>query len=119
MIGGTILVLPLLGIVVGYMSVILITTVLTMVSGYTAYLIVKHLGNAHNISDAIMDHFDGNYKYAVAYNAFISVTFWSAIFGYFHLLILQIQGLFDIHSWVLPLGVFMLVFFLTLFLKKY
>lgn len=50
MIGGTILILPLIGVVVGYMSVILITTTLTLVSGYTAYLIVKHLGKASNIN---------------------------------------------------------------------
>ena len=79
MIGGSILILPLLGIVVGYMSIIMITTVLTMVSGYTAYLIVKHLGNASNINEAILDHFDGNKKFSVFYNFFISISFWSAI----------------------------------------
>lgn len=119
MIGGTILVLPLLGVVVGYMSVILITILLTMVSGYTAYLIVKHLGNADNINTAILDHFQGNHNYSVFYNFFISITFWSSIFGYFHLLVLQIKGLFDIHSETLPLGVFVIVFFITLVLKKY
>lgn len=49
MIGGTILILPLLGIVVGYMSVIFITLILSMISGYTAYLIVKHLGTIYNL----------------------------------------------------------------------
>jgi hypothetical protein len=119
MIGGTILVLPLLGILVGYMSVIMITAFLSIVSGYTAYLIVKHLGKASNINEAILDHFDGNHKYSVFYNLFISITFWSAIFGYFHLLVLQVRGLFDVYSWVLPFGVFLTVFLITLGLKKY
>lgn len=119
MIGGTILVLPLLGIVVGYVSVIAITALLSVVSGYTAYLIVKHLGKASNINEAILDHFDGNHNYSVFYNIFISFTFWSSIFGYFHLLVLQIIGLFDVHDKMLPLGVFLLVFVITLGLKKY
>jgi len=50
MIGGTILVLPLLGITVGYVSVIFITIFLTIVCGYTAYLITKHLGKAKTIN---------------------------------------------------------------------
>jgi hypothetical protein len=50
MIGGSILVLPLKGIEIGYMGVILVTAFLTIISGYTAFLIIKHLGQAKTIN---------------------------------------------------------------------
>jgi hypothetical protein len=109
----------IVGIVVGYMSVVFITVVIAMISGYTAFLIVKHLGTAPNIKEAILDHFDGDKRFAIAYNAFISLTFFPVFFGYFHLLVLQLKGLFHIDSWILPLSVFILLFVLTLFLKNY
>lgn len=45
MIGGSILVLPLQGVTVGYGGVIAITLFLALICGYTAFLILKHLGN--------------------------------------------------------------------------
>jgi hypothetical protein len=50
MIGGSILVLPLQGIIVGYGGVIVITILLAMICGYTAFLILKHLGKAKTIN---------------------------------------------------------------------
>ena len=46
MVGNTILILPLQGLIVGYMGVIIVTTILGIISGYTAYLVIKHLGKA-------------------------------------------------------------------------
>ena len=53
MIGGSILVLPLQGVTVGYGGVISITLFLALICGYTAYLILKHLGRAKTINEAI------------------------------------------------------------------
>lgn len=53
MIGGSILVLPLQGVVVGYGGVTIITVFLGLICGYTAFLILKHLGKAKTINEAI------------------------------------------------------------------
>jgi amino acid permease len=50
MVGNTILILPLQGLIVGYMGVIIVTTILGIISGYTAYLVIKHLGKAYTIN---------------------------------------------------------------------
>lgn len=53
MIGGSILVLPLQGVIVGYDGVIVVTLFLALICGYTAYLILKHLERAKTINEAI------------------------------------------------------------------
>jgi amino acid permease len=60
MIGGTILVLPILGLRAGYISILLICAVMGAISCYTAYLIILHLGKASNIKESILNHFDQN-----------------------------------------------------------
>jgi hypothetical protein len=46
MIGGTILVLPIIGLTTGYISSLPVCLLMGAVSCYTAYLIVLHLGKA-------------------------------------------------------------------------
>ncbi len=53
MIGGSILVLPLQGVTVGYVGIIMITLFLSLICGYTAFLILKHLGKSKTINEAI------------------------------------------------------------------
>lgn len=49
MIGGTILVLPLLGINTGYLLIPCVSLLYGSISFYTCYLIVHHLGECKNI----------------------------------------------------------------------
>lgn len=119
MIGGSILVLPLQGVIVGYGGVILVTLFLSVVCGYTAVLILKHLGKAKTINEAIEDHFQGDKRYSKAYNIFISTTFWPWCSAYFHLLNLQVKGLFNVDGWYIALGIFIFLFLLTITLKKF
>ena len=53
MLGGTILVLPLIGIEAGYISIPIISIYFGLLSGYTTYLIVTHMGSAKTINIAI------------------------------------------------------------------
>ena len=89
MIGQTILVVPLLGVRIGYVSVILLGVFFSLMSGYTASLIVAHLGKAKTITEAILDHFDQNQRYAMIYNGFIGLTFLGPVVVYFSLLVFQ------------------------------
>jgi hypothetical protein len=49
MIGGTILVLPVLGLTAGYLLSPLLIIMMGTISLYTAYLIIVHLGKEKNI----------------------------------------------------------------------
>ena len=49
MIGGTILVLPLIGVHTGYITVIWVSVLVGFISYYTARLIATHLGKGKNI----------------------------------------------------------------------
>lgn len=49
MIGGTILVIPLIGIKTGYLIIPLIAIFYGTIAGYSCYLIAQHLGECQNI----------------------------------------------------------------------
>lgn len=119
MIGGSILVLPLQGVLVGYGGVILITLILSLICGYTAYLILKHLGTAKTINEAIEDHFHGDKRYSKVYNVFISTTFWPWCCAYFHLLNIQFKGLLGIDGWWIAVGILLFLILLTVTLKNF
>lgn len=119
MIGGSILVLPLQGVIVGYGGTLIITVFIALISAYTAFLLLKHLGKAKTINQSIESHFNGDKRYSKIYNIFIGLSFWPWCTAYFHLLVLQLKGLFGIDSWALPLGIFFILFLLTIMLKKY
>jgi hypothetical protein len=54
MLGGTILVVPLLGMNTGYLLIPVITTAYGAMSGYCTYLLVLHLGKARTIQESIL-----------------------------------------------------------------
>jgi hypothetical protein len=49
MIGGTILILPLIGLRTGFIYIFFVVLLIGSLSAYTAYLIILHLGKAKNI----------------------------------------------------------------------
>ena len=53
MLGGTILVLPLLGKGTGYLLIPVIALYFGVLSGYTTYLMVIHLGECKSIKEAV------------------------------------------------------------------
>jgi len=74
MIGGTILVLPILGITTGYIISPLLIIVMGFISLYTAYLVVVHLGKEKNIKESILAHFHQDYRYMVGYGIIIWIN---------------------------------------------
>lgn len=53
MIGGTMLIIPILALTAGTMEQLLFSLVLGLITAYTAYLLVSHLGTAKNIKHLI------------------------------------------------------------------
>jgi amino acid permease len=100
MIGGTILVLPLIGISTGYITTILVTFTLGLISYFTANLIVVHLGKAKNMQECVYEHFSKNYSYVKAYALIIWCGNIPVLIIYFKLICLQLEGLIGEHSWI-------------------
>ena len=90
MIGGTCLVLPLLGIAAGWVTVIYVDVLIGFISYYTARLIVTHLGQGRQIKDCVMSHFKNDYKYMRMYSFFMWFSFIPLLVIYFQIICLQI-----------------------------
>lgn len=54
MIGGTILVIPLLGMQTGYLMIPTVAIFYGAIACYTCQLIIQHLGQSMNIREAIL-----------------------------------------------------------------
>ena len=68
MVGGSALVLPLLGLEAGYIAIPFISVFFGVVSAYSCLLTVEHLGECKNIRDSILEHFYGLHTVTVFYN---------------------------------------------------
>ena len=58
MIGGTMLIIPILAMKCGYWDWIIGCLAICLITGYTAQLMVRHLGKAKNIKYLLLNHFD-------------------------------------------------------------
>lgn len=93
MLGQSILIIPLVGLEAGIIPIVFLPILFSLITGYTAGLIVAHVGKAEHITQAILDHFKQDNKYGVIYNIVISSSFWSYTSVLFKLFIFQVQGL--------------------------
>jgi hypothetical protein len=110
MIGGTILVVPIIGIRTGYIMTFLVCAILGYISYYTSYLIILHLGKGKNVTEYILAHFNNDYKYLVLYCFIIWFSFVPIFFIYFRLICLQVEGLMGYHSfWIGPIAAAVLI----------
>ena len=117
MIGGTILVLPLLGLAAGYLWIPILCIFYGFISYYSCQLILQHLGDCPNIRTAILEHFNNRHYVTVIYNLVMSIALFAVIINYYLLVIKQMEGFFI----VTPISAAILaitLFFLTTFLRS-
>ena len=118
MLGGTILVLPLIAIKTGYLLIPIITILYGVLSGYSTYLIALHLGKAHSIRAAILEHFYGQRRYSNIYCFVIFISFFFVLITYFQLFIKQIEGFLHPSVWIGIISAFSLIG-LTFLMRKF
>ena len=87
MIGGTILVLPLMARDAGYILVPLINLLVASMSCYTLFITMSHLGECKNIRESILEHFNNAYYSIVTYNILLSLNLLGSLMVYFRLII--------------------------------
>jgi hypothetical protein len=118
MIGGTILILPLIGLATGYLMSVFVCIVIGIVSFYTAYLVVVHLGKG-NIRDWILEHFDNDERYLVGFNIIMVVNGIPGYVIYFKLICLQIESIFRADTIWVPVTVSIALLVIIFFMRIY
>jgi hypothetical protein len=93
MIGGSILVLPLVSLQAGWLESILVILFTGVFSYYSCYLSILHLGDQVDLDHALLRHFNGSKFLKVFYDFCV----WSGILLlltlYFELIVIQWEGL--------------------------
>ena len=93
MVGGTILVLPVLTTSAGWALALLTICVTGAASFFSCYIAVIHLGDQSDVDKALFRHFNGSKFMKAAYDFCVFVGLLLAILFYFELIYLQWQGL--------------------------
>jgi len=68
MIGGLILILPVLALNSGYIFSLIVLVVIGLLSFYSCYLCVIHMGDQSDLDHAIFRHFNGNRGVKILYD---------------------------------------------------
>lgn len=93
MIGGLILILPVLALNAGYILSFIVILLTGLFSYYSCYLCVTHMGDQPDLDFAILRHFNGN----KAIKVFYDLCVWSSLILidmlYFELIMMQWEGL--------------------------
>ena len=98
MIGGTILVLPLLAWKTGYLLIPAVSIVCGLISFYTSSLTIKHITDYEGMDESLLAHFNGKKRYPIFYNIAIGLSMVALLILYFDLLIKQLVGLMGIRE---------------------
>lgn len=93
MIGGTVLLLPLLGVKSGYLGSSLISMLVGMAQFYSCYLLVLHIGHSNSLKASVLAHFGNDYRYVKICSFMLWFGFVPLFFIYFRLIVLQFVGL--------------------------
>ena len=118
MIGTSCLLLPIIGLTVGYLTTIWVCILIGSICYYTAHLIILHLGKAKDIKECILEHFGHNYSFMTAYSFIMWISFVPTVIGYFRIICLQIVNIAGYQSpWIAP-AVAIFLFFLVLLVRN-
>jgi amino acid permease len=86
MIGGIILVMPILSIKTGYALIAPIAILSGFFSYFSSSLCLRHLRNYDDLDQAVLRHFGGNRGYKVFYDATICISMTVLLILYFGLI---------------------------------
>ena len=87
MIGGVILVLPLLALDAGTVSTFIVVFLSGIFSYYSCQLCVRHLGNCPDLDEAILHHFDHSKFMKIFYDIIVFLNLSFLLILYFDLIV--------------------------------
>lgn len=119
MIGGLILILPVMALEGGWLMTLLVILMTGFISYYSCYLCLIHTGKEPDLDVSIEKHFWGSKKIRVFYEICILSTLLLIDILYYELIVLQWIGLAPPHEYtpVNPLINFVALFILVLVIK--
>jgi len=97
MIGGLILILPVLTLNAGYIFSLIVLAVIGALSYYSSYLCVLHMGDQPDLDYAILRHFNGNKAIKILYDLCVWSNLILIDMLYFELIVIQWIGLIPPH----------------------
>ena len=118
MIGGVVLVLPLIAIKSGYIMIAVITLVEGLFNYYSCMLCVRHLRNYSDLDEALLRHFSGKKRVKVIYNMMIVFSTLILLILYFALICDQWISMID-DSFLVPVLNALFLFPLVYVMKKF
>ncbi len=118
MIGGVILVLPLLALKTGTFLILPITIFTGFVSYYACLLCIRHLKNFKDLDAAIYHHFGKKMSYKIFYDIIIIVSMTTLLILYFSLICEQWSGIIG-ESKVISIINALVLFPIVYVMKKY
>lgn len=93
MIGGLILILPVLALNAGYILSFIVILLTGIFSYYSCYLCVIHMGDQPDLDFAILRHFNGNKAVKIFYDLCVWSNLMLIDMLYFELIMMQWEGL--------------------------
>ncbi len=118
MIGGIILVMPLLALKTGTYLIGIITLVSGFFSYFSCLLCLRHLRNYKDLDESIYYHFGRNKTYRRAYDAIIMISISVLLILYFDLICEQWEGITE-PSKLIPILNAIALFPIVYILKKF
>lgn len=118
MIGGIILVMPILALKTGYTMIAPVVLVSGFFSYYSCLLCLKHLRNYKDLDDAVLKHFNNKKSFKLFYDICISISIIVLLILYFDLICKQWEGL-TTSSKIIPLLNAIVLFPVIYIMKKY
>ena len=92
--GGSIMVLPILALQVGWIPILIIVFITVVINWYSCHLVLLHLGNENAVGKVVTHHFKNNNLAIKVYNLATALGLLTACMVYFKLITIQIEGLF-------------------------
>lgn len=118
MIGGIILVMPILSLKVGYLMIAPVVLVTGFFSYFSCLLCVRHLREYKDLDEAILKHFENRRGFKMSYDICIAVSIIVVLILYFDLICIQWSGL-TTGSKLIPILNAVTLFPVVYVMKKY
>jgi hypothetical protein len=110
MVGTSCMVIPIIGLSVGWVSTILTNVTVAFTLYYTASLIITHLGHAKSMKESVLSHFQNDHKYLVGYGFIIWISFIPFLLLMVRIVCLELQRYTGLGTWesATVVGIFVL-----------
>ena len=118
MIGGIILVMPILALKTGYLMISPVVLISGFFSYFSCLLCVRHLRNYKDLDEAVLKHFDNRKGYKIFYDVSLAVATIVVLILYFDLICIQWSGL-TTDSKLIPILNAIVLFPVVYIMKKY